>query len=372
MEQELSSYLLKTAELEKILKALSIRRKPDIDDLNLLKKWTKELCFDPENVVFAAKTLKKSSMEKLDELMMELYSAKRFSKEEIAEYSANKRFAYDFAVRFNRALSVYVEVLDTEVDTYVNKWFSYGYVEDALLLIANNLFKEGKNTLRDADETIERLRERGIVDLSSVFDYFEEKKNTDEFLRKILITCGLTRRPTPWDRENLLLWKSWNFTDEMILRAAGLSAGKSSPTAYMNGILSNWKNKGIFSAQDENVSDDVSEEEYNREYARRRTLAVSAAQKNLERARDVEGFTPVYERLFSIEKDLAFAEMENDTAALSSLEEEKVSLTDKANALLSEIGLSFEDLSPRYFCEKCKDTGYVGTHRCDCFDGKTD
>ena len=41
------------------------------------------------------------------------------------------------------------------------------------------------------------------------------------------------------------MWRNWNFSDEMILEAAKASAGKSSPVAYMNGILSNWKNQGV-------------------------------------------------------------------------------------------------------------------------------
>ncbi|MBP5466099.1 MAG: DnaD domain protein, partial [Clostridia bacterium] len=239
VEKELSSYVFRTNEINKILKALSIRRAPDIDDLNYFKKWTTELSFEPENIVFAAKTLKKSSMEKLDALILELYSSKSFGKDEIASYCANKHSVYDLSIKFNRALSVYVEVLDAEIDTYINKWLSYGYNEETLTLIANKLFRDGKNTLENADDTIERLRGRGIVDLSSVNDHFEEEKKTDEFLKKMLMTCGLNRRPIAWDRENLLIWKSWNFSEDMILEAAKTAAGKSSPVAYMNGVLSN-------------------------------------------------------------------------------------------------------------------------------------
>ena len=376
VENELSSYVFRTGEIAKILKALSIRRVPDIDDQNYFKKWTKELSFEPDNIIFAAKTLKKSSMEKLDRLLLELYSAKRFGKEEIAEFVSNKQAVYDLTVRFNRTLSVYVDVLDTEIDEYINKWLSYGYSEDALLLIANRLFREGKNTLSDADETIERLRGRGIIDLSSVNDCFEEEKKTEEFLTKMLMTCGANRRPNAWDKENLLVWKSWNFSEEMILEAARLAAGKTSPLPYINGVLSNWKNKGVFSLdgakeQTENFGSS-SQEDYNREYARRRTVAVSRAQKNLERAMDIDGFPKIYERIFGIEKDIAFAEIAEDTTAVETLKNEKTELYNKAENLLSKIGLEFSDLSPKYACEKCNDTGYVGTHRCDCFDKKPD
>ncbi|MBP5466146.1 MAG: DnaD domain protein [Clostridia bacterium] len=367
VEKELSSYIFRTGEITKILKALGLRRAPDIDDLNYFKKWTQELSFEPENIVFAAKTLKKSSVAKLDELLLDLYSAKSFSKEEIAAYSQGKQKIYDFAVKFNRNLSVYVDVLDAEVDNYLNKWLSYGYTEDALLLIANKLFKDGKNTLKDADDLIELLRVRGIIDLSSVNDYFEEEKKTDGFLRKMLLTCGVNRRPNAWDRENLLIWKSWNFSEEMILQAAAVAAGKSSPTAYINGVLSNWKNKGVYSVESAKTSEGLTQEEYNREYARRRTLAVSRAQKNLERAQELEGFSKIYERLFGIEKDLAFAEIANDGKTTEELKAEKSALTEKAEKLLEKIGLDMSDLSPRYACEKCNDTGYVGTHRCDCF-----
>ena len=75
-----------------------------------------------------------------------------------------------------------------------------------------------------------------------------------------------------------------------------------------------------------------------------------------------------YSRLNGIEKDLAFAEIADDKQALTSLENEKTELTSTIERILKTIGLTLTDLSPRYMCDKCKDTGYVGTHRCDCFD----
>ena len=69
-----------------------------------------------------------------------------------------------------------------------------------------------------------------------------------------------------------------------------------------------------------------------------------------------------------MEKDLAFAELATDTAALKALEEEQQRLNKTAAELLKSVGLTIEDLSPRYRCTKCNDTGYIGTKRCDCFD----
>lgn len=373
VEKELSSYIAQTGILEKILRALSLRRQPDIEDANYLKKWMGELSFDSDNIIFAASKLKKGSMEKLDEFLLELYAMKSFSKEEIATFMDNKKSIFDLAVKINKALSIYVDVIDTVVDTYTKKWLSYGFEEDALLFIASNCFRSGKNTLQDMDELVETLRQRGFITLSGVGDYFEDIKKTDEFISKLLLTVGLNRRPNPWDRENLNVWKTWNFSNEMILEAGKLASGKNSPIAYMNGILSNWKKDNIFSL--ENISTpastlDNSQETYNREYERRRSIALSRAQKNNEIAMEIEGFSKILSRLNSIEKDLAFAEIAGDTNAVDKLENEKKELTLNGAKLLKKKNLTFEMLSPIYACTKCNDTGYVGTHRCDCYDKK--
>ncbi|MBQ3493460.1 MAG: DnaD domain protein [Clostridia bacterium] len=371
VEKELSSHILRTSIIERILKAMGLRRQPELEDSTLLKKWTLELGFEEENVIFAASKLKKGSMAKLDKFLIDLYSMKSFSKEEIADYMDRKKEVYDLAVKINKSLSIYVEVLDPVVDTYTKKWLSYGFTESTLLFIANHCFKTGKKTLQDMDELLEYLRARGFIDLSSVNDYFEQIKKSDEFLSKMLLTAGVNRRPTAWDRENLAMWKSWNFSEDMIIEAASLSAGKNSPTAYMNGILSNWKNNGVFtpSAVPEKVGVATNSQElYNREYERRRTLAVARAQKNLEQAMQLDGFTDAYGRLNGIEKDLAFAEFNNNQVAIEQLESEKTAILNTVKNMLSPLSLTIEDLSPRYACDKCNDTGYVGTHRCDCFD----
>lgn len=372
VEKELASYVLRTSVLEKVLSALSIKRKPDIDDLNLLKKWTTELNFEVENVIFAAKQLKKGSIQKLDDFILELYSQKCFAKEEIKDYASKKQEVYELTIKINRALAIYVEVLDTEIETYVNKWVSYGFTGETLLYVASNLFKTRNNTLSKMDENIEYLRSRGLIDLISVSDYYLELNKQDEFIKKLLDTVGLSRQPIAWDRENIATWKSWNFSEEMILEAGKLASGKSSPIAYMNGILSNWKNNGVFTVDSiENVektsTDTISTEEYNREYKNRRAIATSRAQKNLEKAQSLEGFSSLYERSFSIEKDLAFAEISGDKDKLLSLENEKIEVLKSLEKLLQTISLGIDDLSPKYACEKCGDTGYIGTHRCDCY-----
>lgn len=373
IDEYLKDYSMNSAIIIEIMRTLSIKKNPEMADLELYKKWTEDLNFDKDTIKFSASKLKKGSMQKLDEFLLELYKAKCFDKTSIEEYTKRKAGIFNLTVKINRALSIFVEVLEPEINNYVSKWLSFGFTEDALILVANYLFKSNKNTLNDMDELIDALRKQGAITISSVSDYFDSLIKTDEFIKKMLITAGINHQPTPWDRENVAIWKSWNFTEEMILESAKLSAGKSSPIAYMNGILSNWKANNVYtidSVSEKTEVKDNSQEEYNREYERRRAVANLRAQKNTSKALEIEGFSAVYGRLYGIEKDLAFAEINQNIDALKCLEAEKKELQIKADTMLKTIGLDFSDLSPKYACEKCKDTGYVGTHRCDCFDKK--
>lgn len=247
VEKELSAYVLRTAELEKLLRALNAKRQPEPEDLNYLNKWTKELGFDYDTILYAAGKVKKSSIAKLDEFIAELYAHKRFSKREIQDYLDNKRSIYELAVKINKALSVYYEVLDTVVDNYTSRWLNSGYREDALLLIANYCFKHNRNTLEEMDTVVNALCREGLISLESIAEYFRQSAIDDRLIRNILETVGIGRNPNSWDRKNLKLWKSWNFTDEMILEAAKAASGKASPIAYINAILGNWKNANVFS-----------------------------------------------------------------------------------------------------------------------------
>ena len=84
----------------------------------------------------------------------------------------------------------------------------------------------------------------------------------------------------------------------------------------------------------------------------------------------VDGVKSILSRLGGIEKELAYAECENDTTTLNNLKMEKSELISKVDELLKPLKIDITDLSPKYFCSKCNDTGYVGTHRCDCFNKK--
>ncbi|MBO5285441.1 MAG: DnaD domain protein [Clostridia bacterium] len=379
VEQELSKYVSRTHELEKILKAMRSTKQPEIENLKLLNKWTNELGFNMESILTAASTLKKGSFEKLDQFMMELYSLKCFSVEEIERHTDKKKELFDVSIKIAKALSLYFEVIDTVVDNFTSKWFKYGYQEDALLFIANYCFKQGKNTLSDMDTLIEFLFKRGVIDFDAVNGYFLRLEKDDEFIHTILDTLGLKRSVTNWDRDNLKVWREWNFSDEIILEAIVRSVGKSNPVAYANAILGGWKSKNIFNKTDienlekhDNVNKNnnvkVTIEMINAKYGERRYNANALAKNNLKKASKLAGFNDLHTRLKEIDIALAMSEFGGKKDNVAELETERSEVTRKLISLLKTVNLTLKDLEPKFKCEICKDTGIDGANKCRCYE----
>ncbi len=248
IEKELSDYAARSGELGDILKVIVPSGKPDIEDVNLLKKWTENYAFDKDAILFVAKRTKSKTTQKLDRELTLLFNNKKFSQSEIKNYYKEREKAVDLAYKIDRALSVYVEVIDPVVDNYVTQWQNKGYDEDSLLFIANYCFRKNKRSLEDMNDVVERMYKNGLVTTVSIAEYIRTVGADDAFVKEILSLCGLTRRPTDWDRENLRTWRGWNFSDDMISEAAKYSNGKNNPISYINAVLSGWKSEGIMTA----------------------------------------------------------------------------------------------------------------------------
>lgn len=102
-------------------------------------------------------------------------------------------------------------------------------------------------------------------------------------------------------------------------------------------------------------------------YQALRSSALQKAEETYVLARQNDDFRKVDNALSLIERDLAYAEIESDKTKYSSLEKQKKNLLAERKQILSSMGLKEDDLQPKYSCKKCKDTGFVGMEKCDCF-----
>lgn len=375
VDEKLAAYNSSTPALIKLFTAAGIKKQPDIDDDKLYKKWTQELGFDDEAVVCAAKLFKAKSCEKIDEALEELYKNRKFDVKEIEDYCKTKNSLYLLARDVAKNLGVYVQTATPYVENYISVWCDCGYSFDCLKKLANYCFKNGKNSFADMDEFVKKLYADGLVTDDSVEEFIKKTETDDKFIKSILTACGLTRKIIPWDRESLERWRSWNFSDDMLFEAAKLSAGRANPTAYMNAILSAWKNDGIFSAdripattaaaKNGGTTSDA-RAEVERHYYDLRHAAEVRAEKAYEKANADETYGALRRELNELNIQLAFAEIRDQKQAAEI--SKRIAKTEKQmDSRLKELGMNKEDFVPKYSCPKCNDTGYDEFgNPCDC------
>ncbi len=196
VEEKLSDYVLRGGDIAKVLRALGSARKPEPDDYKLLKKWTDEMGFEPEIIVFTASLFKKSGLSKLDEVLGELYANKKFGKDEIKDYLARKTEIRSLTLQIARELGVYCRIADPYIDNFVSGWLAAGYDDASLISLSKYCFKREKRSFEKMDELIKKLLSQGVVSADSIVAYMQEEALEREFAARVLKAAGLARRVT--------------------------------------------------------------------------------------------------------------------------------------------------------------------------------
>ena len=97
---------------------------------------------------------------------------------------------------------------------------------------------------------IDKLYKNGVTTLTALEGYLALLADTDEKIQSILTKCGLDRRTTANDRVLYKTWtESWAMPQDLIEYVAELSAGTNSPVAYVNRILADFKQQGVFTVE---------------------------------------------------------------------------------------------------------------------------
>ena len=132
VEDKLSAYTSSTPALIRLFNAVGIKKKPDIDDDKLYKKWTDALGFEENAIVAAAKQFKIKDCLKLDAVLEELYKNRRLDVKEIESYCKTKNSVVALTVKTAKSLGVYMSDYTPYVENYVNVWCNMGYSFDCI------------------------------------------------------------------------------------------------------------------------------------------------------------------------------------------------------------------------------------------------
>lgn len=233
-----------------ILTAMGSKRKIQIEDKELLNKWLNSFGFELNTIIYVVKTLKNKKrrldVNVLDEYLTKYYEMRLTSVPEIENYENEKENLYSIAIAVNRELGLHYEDLTKEIDFYIVSWLNMGFDQETLVTVADNCFKSSIRTLEGFNNILLKLFRLGIVNLSSYMQYLNDNLATDNKIKQVLTHLSLNRNVNNADRSFYAVWTNgWNFTHEIVLYAADLSAGKTNALQYLNKILSNWNSAGL-------------------------------------------------------------------------------------------------------------------------------
>ena len=388
VERELADFNENERELSRIYSILGIYRKPQESDYVYLDRW-REAGMSEKAVYAAASALGKGTVKTLDALVSELIEKGALSEKDAKEYLARRAMTAELVFGVARKLGVKVQNPRAYIEEYAEKWLERGYEPESLVKLAGFCFKLGYD-FQGMDGVVKSLYEAGIVDEDGVTNYLAAREKELKLLESIQSVCGVVKK-TMNALDMVAAWRSWEFSDKMILEAAKRSTGASAPLSYMNKLLSEWKRTGVkdvasipertaqtsgnaqvrptFKSEKDIAADLRSDREHY--YAVLRQKAQEKAESNRRIAESDREFTEADTAIKRGEIELARAEVFSPDRA-ESLRRELQAWQQKRKRALTRLSLTEASLQPEYRCKKCSDTGFLPDGRaCDCYPGQT-
>lgn len=384
VERELADFNENERELSRIYSILGIYRKPQESDYVYLDRW-REAGMSEKAVYAAANALGKGTVKTLDALITELIEKGALSEKDAKEYLARRAMMAELVFGVARKLGVKVQNPRAYIEEYAEKWLEHGYEPESLVKLAGFCFKLGYD-FQGMDGVVKSLYEAGIVDEDGVSNYLASREKELKLLESIQSVCGVVKK-TMNALDMVAAWRSWEFSDKMILEAAKRSTGASAPLSYMNKLLSEWKRTGVkdvasipertaqtsgnvqtrptFKSEKDIAADMRSDREHY--YAVLRQKAQEKAESNRRLAESDREFTEADTAIKRGEIELARAEVFSPDRA-ESLRRELQEWQQKRKRALTRLSLTEASLQPEYRCKKCSDTGFLPDGRaCDCY-----
>ncbi len=375
-EEEFSDYNKHEQTLSAVFNRMGIFRKPQDADYSLLEKWL-AMGMEEGTIIEAAAALGKGSPATLDALVLELAEKNALTPSAAKTYLKRREALASTVFSLGRKLGVKIQNPRVFIETYAEKWVTWGFSDESLLRLAGIAFKLGYG-FEETDTMVSSLHDKGMGE-EDVKEYCAARERQLRLLQRIQSTCGVVKKSLS-ALDTIAQWKEMGFSDAMISEAAKRSAGAAAPLSYMNKLLTAWKDAGVFSPGEIPEKTSFPKAEFKNEAAvaadkrteRERFYAVrkERAERRANKVKQLAEQSEEYRRADSAirEEEIALARAEvfgGETETIKMLLEEHRA---KRVQALAELGLKEEDLLPKYACPKCSDTGFLPNGRlCDCY-----
>ncbi len=377
VEAEYADYRANEQELSRILQLLGIRRRLTDADYELYASWLADV--DAGAVSACAETLKKGSMDTLGQLVAELKQHGIRTEEDARAYLKQRGILASAVFKVAQKLGVKVQNPRPYIEDHAAKWLKRGYDEESLVMVAAVALRLSYG-ISEFDALLDKLYAAGIVSTEQVKEYCAARTKQLRTLQSIQSVCGVIKKSES-ALDTIAAWSAWGFSDAMIAEAAKRSSNASSPIPYMNKLLTEWKNAGVFTpsaipaegpaakvrselAAASAIDERAVRENYYRSHREAALKKVARVKENALRDRE---FAEAERDIRTCERELAKAELYDPARAPGLREALEAAKKHRADAML-RLNISEEDFVPVFTCKKCSDTGFLPDgHICDCY-----
>lgn len=236
-------------DLKAVFNVMGIKRSPDVEDRRLYSVWTKTYGYTLDAILTGARVLKRrGGMERLDNYVKELYSARAFSSAEIAEYAKKKEQVRTLCVTLCKNIGVYYADTEMLEKTYVTPWLNAGFDGEALEQISRYCFLRNARTFESVDTMVRKFEKLGIFRAQDISNYVNKQIKLDEKIKEVFDCCGYVGNVGNKDREMYKDWEKWGFEEDTILAVAKKFYNKNFPLSAMNKALGQLRINKIFDA----------------------------------------------------------------------------------------------------------------------------
>ena len=379
VEADLADYNTREAELLRLFTLLNINKRPQDADYAYLEKWS-SLGMQPGAVFACAQSLGKGTLSALDTLIAELHDKNCLSEADAREYLSRRKTLVELVYKTARKLGVKVQNPRAYCDEYAEKWLERGYDENTLVPLAAFAMKLSYG-FPEFDALLDTLYTQGIVDEKSILEYCATRNGQFKLLQRIQEICGVVRK-TQTTLDMIATWRSWNFSDGMILEAAKRSSGAVAPLPYMNKLLSEWKRENVFAVESitkntpvhtareyktETTASADARSQRDRYYATLRRRALFKAEQAIAAAQKDEQYAQAERAIKKGEIEVAKAELFSPDV-LPDLHKKLELARKQRSTAMTRLGFTEKDFIPQFTCARCSDTGFLPDGRmCDCF-----
>ena len=253
----------------KILKKMGKRYLPSEAQVQLYRKWTREWGFSHEAVEAALELTAKGdpSPGYLDGILNSLRREQAMTPEQIRQSSQKADGFREVLKELGKG-----EVSQRNLKQY-EQMLSL-YPQDVILIAARECSHSGKDT----DDTLKLLqswKEKGLDTQNDVEEYVRAFHDQTSLIRDLKKTWGTDEsRISKTDRSLVSKWENdFGFGRDIIMTAATYAAEAKQPMAYLDRILSEYRNNGIFTPEQARI-----EHEKNRNSAGKKSGRIPAAQ----------------------------------------------------------------------------------------------